>query len=712
MLQNYLKIAFRNLMFNRIYTLISITGLAVGMMIAIFIFLWIRNEWSFDQYHADADRIYRITNHFVVSTGDTWHWGSTPYLLGAQIKAQIPEVEQIARISGGKTKAFKINENIREEKNCAFVEPSWFEVFEHDLIAGSIADFFDLKNSLMVTEDASNRLFGTTAVLGQTVIMDDTTELVVKAVLKNPPSNSSFKSDIFLPVSSILGTPNWLNNDGSWNNSNYHTFIKVKSLASIDQIESKIESIFQNHKEDRDYDLRLQQLSEMYFDTLVSDRLPKGNASIIKIFLFIGITILIIAGINYVNLATARTHTRSKETSIRKIVGANRGQLLSYFLTESILIVVISAIIGMALLNYTLPIFNQLFDVNLTLHYTDTWVWITLICVVGISVLIAGIYPSIILSAFQPIQFLQKNSLGKNSKQNFWKGLIIFQFCISIVLVISTIVIYQQQQFTRNKRLAFDNAQVLSVMLPIKPWLKAWRNNSAEQLLSFQQSLEANNSIVQSSYADYSKMNIDGRHSGSLDWPGKAPDYMPSVAPLSIDESYPAIFDLKLKEGRWLEAKNEDFKNVILNETAIKAFDLELDQEFSFKGNNGRIVGVVEDFHFNSLREAISPLVIHKAEFPRRELFIKIRPQKTKQAITDIENVWKQYFSNHPFVYAFADAQFNKLYKSEIRLGQLFRFFTTITLFLACLGLYGLSILAAHKKTKEIGIRKVLGASC
>ncbi len=714
MLKYHILTGLRNLARGRFSTFINIFGLALGMATTLFILLWVQNEWSFDTYHTDADRIYRLHSHIKISDDETWHWGTTPLLLGDVALEELPEVQASAKMThawGGKT--LQLNGALFKEKNVAYVAEGWFNVFDYQFFMGDTKTFFEHPNSLIMTRSKSEKLFGAEHPIGK-IITIDTTDFVVRGVIADNPVNSSFQLDYLMPLAAHLSNPAIYENESDWGNFNYFTFLKLQTGANQEYIGDKTTALLRSNKpEDTTSYITLLPLADMHFDqTLMSDNFSHGNKRTSRIFTIIGLLILLIACINYVSLTTAKASIRAKEISVKKIIGAGKANLFTQFMLESTITSILSLVLAIGLTHLLLPLFNRIVEQAFQLDYGNPAIWLILAGTTVFAILLTGIYPALLLSSFRPVNLLRGQSWLAGNNAHFRKGLVVLQFVISTTLIISVIIISGQLHFIKNTELGYERANIFSVVIPygtVPP-------EELEGLRSvFVNELKGENSIDQITTANQMIVNARSTHSGSLDWEGHDPDFQPSVAQLSADDAFQALFELELLEGRWFQAGNiADESNVILNETAVKTFQLKppyVGQRFSFHGEDGQIIGVVKDFHFRSLREKIMPMVIYNDSWARSWIFVKTTGDRTAAALAAAEKTWAQLLPEEPFEYVFMDESFEKLYRTEQRSGLLFNIFAGIALVISCLGLFGLATFATERRTKEIGIRKILGAS-
>ena len=710
MFKNYLKTSWRSLLKNKTTSIINITGLAVGMTAAVLIFLWVQNEMSFDNYHKDADNIYRLTTNL---KAQGWIWETTPLLLADAVKKDIPEVEKTARLYSGDMPIFNFNNNLSYEKSCAYVDDDWFKMFHYNFIQGNAAAFANDENSIILTASEAKKYFGNRNALG-TVIHVDSMNYVVKGIINDAPANSSFQYTAFIPLGNLLKNAARKANDEQWDNANYITFIELRAGANTSLVSKKITSVLQVNSGDNDHEssITLEPLKNMHFETdLQSSSFVSGNISTVYIFSVLGILLLLIACINYVNLTTAKESLRAKEVSIRKIVGANRAHLFNQFLAEALLVSCIALMATLALIHFCLPAFNSITNKNFQLPFTSPNFW----KVVGLTLLAAfvlnSIYPAIVLSSFKPLNVFRGFTFLKLKDSFLRKGLVTLQFTISVILIAGTIVIYKQMQFIQQTNPGYNKSQVLITHVP--PNIDFNKKN--EIVNEIKQDLLTQSSIQNVSLANQSIVNIGSYSTGSADWIGRDTAFNPKIAQLSTDANFVNTMQLQMKEGRWFEQGNEaDKNNVVLNEEAIKELKIPqpyIGQRFVWKGKTGQIIGIVKDFKFHSLHDKTGPLVAFQNPAWYNTFMIRISPNGASRSIAALNKTWEKFLPGSPHEYNFLDDAFNELYKADQQSSTLILAFAIIAVAISCLGLFGLATFTAENRSKEIGIRKVLGAS-
>ncbi len=712
MIRNYLKIALRSILKNRTYSFINITGLALGMATAVLLVLWVQNELSYDGYHRKANNIYRINTHLKINDTESWHWGNTPLKFGEYLKDNTPEIQRFTRLNipyGDFSLGIK-NDIIAEEK-LAFVDKNWFQVFDYQLVRGNVKDFERDKNNIAITESRAKKFFGDADPIGK-IIKHDSLNFMVQVVLKDLPSNSSFPFEVIAQNEARLVDPKILENDAQWNNFNYQTFIVGSDGMNIKAVSAKFTKLLikLRAEEDSKTTLELSPLKALHFDSIITTEgmPPAGDRKVLYIFSIIAVFILLIACINYVNLTTAKASQRSKEVSVKKIIGASTGSLFNQFFIESIITSLCAALLAIVLIIYGLPVLGNIVNNHFSLSENPV-IWAILGGITLLSVLLTGIYPSILLSSFQPLKLLKGASIGGTKNATFRKSLVVFQFTFTIVLLIGTLLIFRQLRFIQEKNLGYNKEHIFTFTIP---W--SIKNKEAVKQTMLEK-LKAESSIQDVTVSNANIIDLRNTHSGSLNWKGKDPKWEPTVSPFAVLPNLQTFFKLKLSSGRWFEEGNKaDENNVVLNETAIKEFKILLPavgQQFEFNGRKGQIIGIAKDFHFRSPKEKIKPMLMFTGNNWLSSVFVKTAPNQFQKSIAIAEKTWKELVPNVAFKYEFLDESYQNLHRSEEKQLVMFNVFAGIVLLISCFGLFGLATFSAEVRIKEIGIRKVLGAS-
>ena len=724
MIKNYFKVAIRNLWKSKGFSSINIFGLAIGIAVCLLIILFVFDELSYDKFNKKADRIYRVDGdikfggtHFILAVA--------PDPMGPTLKKDYPQVEQYVRFRDrGGFRIKKGNENLQENK-VIHADSTLFDVFTLPIIAGDPKTALVDPKTIVITEKIAKKYFNSTDVVGKIFVINDTSNYKITGVIKNIPAQSHFNFDFFVSMSTIDESRknNWLSN-------NFNTYILLKKDADPKAFEKNLETVVNKYVGEQAQQYLNMNMTEFKkqgnFDNyaltpltaihLHSDKVAElgtnGNLQNVYIFSAIGIFILLIACINFMNLSTAHSSNRAKEVGVRKVLGSRKQNLISQFLTESILISFIALLFAVAIAALLLPYFNQLSGKEIELGlFSKGWLIPSLLLLVLIVGLLAGSYPAFYLSSFQPVTVL-KGKLAAGFKSGWFRSsLVIFQFAISIILIIGTVVIYNQLQFIRNKKLGFDREHVLVIKNTY---------SLGDQAKSFKNEL-LNISGVQGVTITGYLPTGDYRSDSPL-YPDAVLDQKKAVSMQNwyVDENYIPTLKMQIAEGRNFSFEMPtDSSAIIINEAAARLLtfndpvnktlyaitSLEKKTTKPYK-----IIGVVKDFNFNSLKEVGTPMALFLGT-DKGSVAMRIKTDNISSLVAQVENKWKSIVSGQPFNYSFMDDDFNKIYSNEQRVGKIAMTFSILAILIACLGLFGLVTYAAEQRIKEIGIRKVLGAS-
>ena len=710
MFKNYFKIAFRNLWRHKIFSLINIMGLAVGMAACFLIFLYVSFELSYDSFHNKADRIYRIVADIKTPTevlnADRPAWAVAP-----NAKDEFPEIESFVRVADDQVLIKKANQSFLEE-NAAWVDSSFFHVFDFKLLKGNPQTALKNQFSIVLSELAAKKYFGNEDPMGQTLLVsDDAYPAKITGVMKDMPENSQIKVDMLLSMTTRTQKLDSAA-DKRWGSYWPRAFLLLKPGTNASALQSKLPAFLEKRngtemKQSRMYPtLFLEPIKDVYLYSTRSGQ-KKGNITNVYVFSIVAIFILVIACINFINLTTARSAERAKEVGIRKVVGAAKAQLTKQFIGESVILCIIAFILAVLLSWLVLPLFNQLSGkiISHSIFENSRYLFILFLAAIGIG-LLAGIYPALVLSSFKPVIVLKGKFARGTRGILLRKGLVVSQFTISIGLIIATIIVYNQMHYMRNKDLGFSKDQIMVM-----------DTNGDKGRNAFKQALTgmpAINSVAMSSSVPGGQN--PGAYSEIENLKGDL-----QVANLDlyfVDFDYINQFKIKMAAGR---SFSRDFgtdttQAMILNEAAIKMFGYSSPQQaigkrFKQWGREGKIIGVMKDFHFRSLQQPIKPLSMRIEPDGNSLVSVNVSPKNLPATIASIERTWKQLIPNRPFNYYFLDEFFDRQYRSEERFGKLFLDFAVLAIFISCLGLLGLASYSTIQRTKEIGIRKVLGAS-
>ena len=725
MLKNYFKTAFRNLWKNKFYTSLNIIGLATGLATCLLIMLYVMDESSYDRYNNYADRIYRVNNDIRFG-GNHVDLAVAAAPLGPAMVKEFPGVEQFCRMVGrGSFLVRKGKENLRE-RNTTYVDSTLFDLFTLSIIAGDPKTALVAPRSLVITESMARKYFNRTDVVGQNLIIDDSLNYKVTGVIRDIPARSHFHFDFFLPMTEVAES-----RDGNWLSENYNTYVLMRAERPSPPTNKELDEMSDRHIGPQLQEIIHQGMDDFkksgnfirnsltplrdihLYSNKVGELDANGSAQFVYIFSAIALFILVIACVNFMDLSTARSANRAKEVGVRKVLGSQRKNLISQFLTESMLITIFSLILALGIAWLMLPYFNHLAGKEMLLGaFFQPSTLMGILVLIPLVSLLAGTYPAFFLSAFQPIDVL-KGKLSRGFKGSFLRNLlVVFQFAISIVLIVGTLVIYNQLHFIRNKDLGFNRDRVLILQ---------GTDALNTQAVAFQNALRRLPGVQSLTMTGY--MPVQGYRSQDAFFTSPALDQKSAISMQrwTADDQYVPTLGLQIVQGRNFSREfPTDSGAILLNEAAAnylgassilhrKLYEIvTLKPTLSVKEKE--IIGVVRNFNFTSLREVITPLSIHLGR-ETGNMAIRTRRSDFTQMINQIRNIWQGMVPGQPFDYVFMDDQFNDQYKTEQRTGQLFVSFAVLAIFIACLGLFGLAAFAAEQRTREIGIRKVLGAS-
>lgn len=707
MIKNYLKIAVRNIMRHKAFALINIAGLAIGMTCSILILLWVRNELSYDRFHTNAGQLYRV----VCSLGD-FKYAVTPYPVVREAQEKVPGIKSITRLQPAETTVFEIGDHKFEETKGLYVDSTFMQSFSFQLVRGDRANALQRSDGILITENMARKYFGNDDPMGKVLRQNNNSNVVVTGVLANIPANSHLRFDYIMPMSAIEQTNNDIKNN-VWDNFNFYSYVQLDesvkpTSATLKNLDNQLTRIFAQHipKDALNVQFNLQPLTDIHLHSgFQADFAGMGNYLYVKIFFVVAIFILIVACINFMNLATARSARRAKEVGLRKVVGAGRAQLIAQFLGESMLISFFSLLIAMGLVWLLLPVFNNLAGKELTIHFFDWKLLLTLAGIALLTGLISGSYPALFLSGFKPAKVLKGNMKTMGGNLIFRNSLVVTQFIVSIVLLAGTAVVYKQLKYIKNMNLGFDRSNLL--YMPITGDM----NNKIQTLKT-----ELKKDPLTSNFAFSNGLPV-GLQNGTVNiqWEGKDPNDQTIFPNMDVSEDFFDVLQMKMLSGRAFSTEfKADSSNYILNEKAARAMGMTpanaIGKPLSMWDIKGTIVGVVKDFNFKAIQTEIQPMVIRLNRYGGL-VIVRTKPGTTEATIKAMEKISIVLNPAYPFSYGFVDQEIENLYKGEKQLGNLFNVFAILAIFISCMGLYGLSAFMAEQRTKEIGVRKVLGAS-
>jgi putative ABC transport system permease protein len=704
MIKHYFRTAWRNLVRNKFYTAINIVGLTMGLAVGMLITLWVQNELSYDRFHRDTKNIYRVLSN-MGSGSDRQIWANSHAPMATFAKRDIPEIKNAVRISDNRDfSLFKYRNKQFSEEKKGYVDTSFFTVFDFKLLEGSAEDPFQGDYSVILTASAAKRYFNNDEAVGKILQADNKEHFVVAGVLEDFPENSSIKYDMLFPMSLhaklVSGNGEGKDIEEDWGNFSYNTFLQLAPGTATSTVTDKLALMLRNHY--RDVGIKdpysLQPLADMH---LYKTDGSEGLMQTVRFFLIVGILILIIACINYVNLSTARSLVRAKEVSIRKMIGAGKAQLFIQFIIETVLVFIFATITALLLAGLLMPVYNNIAGKNMAFSLLNPNIWMIVCITVLATLILSSIYPALLLSSFEPLKALKGKFSAGISAVFLRKVLVTTQFVFAVALITGTLIIDRQLTYIHEIELGYDKEHVFTFgMGDMQPHAQSVKAELLKQ-----------QSVLGVTCANDKIVNI-GTTTGKTDWDGKDPNQRFFVHPLAVDEDFLPVFKLQLVAGRSFIGMASDSAHYILNETAVKEADITdpIGKRFKLWDIEGTIIGVVKDFHFASLKQKIAP-AIFQYQPGSAEMYVKTTGKGASKAIAAAEELWKQYNAGFPFKYTFLDETYNNLYKSEQRTGTLFMAFSIVAILISCLGLFGLATYTAQVKTKEIGIRKIMGAS-
>ena len=719
MLKNYFKTALRNLWKNKGLSFINIFGLASGMACSLLIFLFVADEISYDRFHTGADRVYRVVKDFVNDDGSRLPDATTPPAVAPAIQKEIPGIERVTRVFPGWGNNFLITYQDKHfnEQRLYRVDSSFFDVFSFPFIKGDAKSAFKEINSIIVTQSAAKKYFGNDDPMGKVLRIDNLGDMMVKGILKDVPHNAHFHFDFLIPVRKFSGDI-----DSRWGWYNFYTYIKLSPGADIKNVDPKIQAIYQRNNKEGKNKFYSQALTGIHLDSNLKWELePNSDRLYVYVFSIVGLLIILIAAINYINLVTARSSLRAKEIGIRKVSGAYNTSLIKQFLLESSVLCLLAAALAVFIAQLLLPVVNNITQKQLMLFGKGNFITIYFLLGALLIGIVAGLFPALYLSSFKPITVLKGSKMREGNVFNLRKTLVVVQFSISIALIAGSLIIYQQINYIHATQLGLNKDQVLLV--------RDLGSFSKESAHSFENIIAQVPGVKNVSTADgvvggqnwTTGLKLKGSQNGQL------------VNFLSVGDNFLNVLDIHLKEGRGFSAEftadtivensngklEQDIGSAILNEKAVKDLGIPapvLGSRLEW-GNDGdtlyfvKVIGVVKDFHFASFKNEIKPFAFFKMPNRYDYLTLKLSGKDIAGTIKQIESRWKSFSPDRPFQYFFLDETFSQLYKAEANFQKVFIVLVALSIIISCLGLFGLAAFTAEQRTKEIGIRKVLGAS-
>jgi putative ABC transport system permease protein len=728
MIKNYLRSAWRNIARHKFISFINISGLTIGITCCLLILAYIINELSYDRYNENADRTYRVTRIFYSKDGsENLHLSSVAPPFGPLLKVAFPEIEKMTRLLHQDVVVFKYKEKMFNEKDGFFADENFCSVFSVNITEGDKKTALNDPYSVMLTPEIAKKYFGSEDPINKTVILDNTKhEFKVTGIFEPFPSNAHMHPNMLFSFNTLKDTLIYGEKqlETNFGNNSFYTYLLLPKNYNSENISRQLNSFLDkyvhlpgmppNIKTSQATKLTMQKLTDIHLKSHLDDEIePEGSMTRVYIFSIIAVFILLIACINYMNLSTARSALRAKEIGVRKVIGAQRKEIIRQFLGESVLVTWVALILAMVFTWLLLPYINQLAHLNLAFSSLFRWdIFIGILCLPFFIGLLSGLYPAIFMSSFKPVQVLKGMLKVGSGNISFRKILVVVQFSVSIVLIVATTVVFQQLSYIENNSLGFSKDHILVTTYP---------GNLTKQFESFRQELLKNTSIkdVGRSSRIPSGRLLDDQGAQVIDG-GKSVPTNIELKYITTDLGFMDTYGMTMAAGRnFSRDYPTDTANYVINETAVQQLNWKTDQnaigkDLTYGKVKGKVIGVVHDFHFESLHQPIIPMIFllpSPTSGYYNSISIKVNGNNVQSAINTIKDTWHQYVPDTPFDYTFLDDRFQKLYDAEQEESKLFTVFSCLAIFIGCLGLFGLSAFTISQRVKEIGVRKVLGAS-
>jgi len=706
MVKNTFRLALRSVFKNKGFAFLNISGLAVGLTASLLIFLWIQDELSFEKYNLNAENIYRVEEDQFYS-GEKYHVTVTPHPSGPVWKEKIPEIREQTRINRLPRILFRQNEKVFFESSIIAADSGLFKIFTMPLVLGDPLTVLNSPHSIVLTEKLAAKYFGDSNPIGRALTLENKMAFTVTGVMKDLPNNSMFTFEGVIPYS-FLTEIGAISN--SWGNNSILTFVLCEKGLDITAVNKKLTDIVLEYLPQTTTKYLLFPLLDIHLHSQFGYEVSKGPVIVVIIFSLIAVFVLLIACFNFINLSTAKASGRTKEIGIKKVTGADQKTLIMQFMLETFFLVLVALALALILIGLSLPVFNNISGKHFILSDLVHIKFIAGILVVGIVTgIIAGLYPALYLASFKPATVLKGGSVSEKGNGKLRQVLVIIQFALSILIAITAIFMYMQLKHLQNVDLGFDKENLICI--PMMGDMNPKYNSLKGDLLK--------ETLIQGVTAARSNPVRIGSNSGGASWEGMDPEKRVLIGTNAVDYDYLETMKMELKAGRNFSREfPSDFAkdttgNFLVNEEVVKIMGVDdaVGKSFSFMGISGRIVGVLKNFHFKGADQPIEPIAFALTDPVRLSyILIRLAPGNIPEALKTAENVWNKVIPEYPFDYFFIDEDYDNLFRTQLRLTRLLKYFTILAVIIACLGLYGLSAYSAERRTNEIGIRKVMGA--
>ncbi len=706
MIRNFFRVTIRNIARNKVFTFLNIAGLAIGMSASLLILLWVQDELSYDKFNKKAENIYRVEEDQFYS-GARYHVTVTPQPSGPVWKEKIPEIVEQARINRLPRILFRNEDKVFFESSIVASDSGLFNMFTLPLLRGEPATALSAPYSIVLSEKLADKYFGDTNPLGRTVTLENRYQFMVTGVMKEIPANSIFNFEGVIPFSFLreIGAVS-----NSWGNNSIFTYVELEKGSDLESVGRKLTDVVLEYHPTTTTKFSVFPFLDIHLHSQFGFKETRGPVIMIYIFSLIAVFILLIACINFINLSTAKASSRSKETGIRKVVGADRKTMIFQFMSESLILVALSMILALILVGLSLRLFNNVSGKEFALTDLLHGKFIISYIIIGILAgFLSGLYPAFYLSAIKPVATLKGEGLAGKGNGILRRILVVVQFSLSVIIAVSAVFMFMQLRFLQNKDLGFDKEDLIAI--PMSEEMKGKYYSLRREL--------SKETLIQGVTAALHNPVMMGSNSGGADWDGKDPDRHVLIGTNGVDYDYLETMKMELVSGRdfsrefTADMARDTTGNFLINEEVVRLMDIgdPVGKNFRFMGLRGTIVGVLKNFHFKGADQEIEPMAFALADTSfLRLILVRLTPGKTDESLASVEKTWNEIVPEFPLQYSFIDQDYEDLFRTEIRLADLLKYFTVLALIIASLGLYGLSSYSTERRTNEIGIRKVMGA--
>ena len=707
MIKNFFTIAIRNIFRHKGFSFINVTGLAVGLAASLLILLWVQDELSFERFNRNGASIYRVEEDQFYS-GERYHVTVTPFPSGPEWKEKIPEISEQTRINPWMPRMlFRNGDKVFFESSIIAADSSFLEMFTFPLLTGDKSTALTAPHSILLTEKLARKYFGDTDPLGKTLNLENKYEFMVTGVLKELPKNSMFTFEAVIPFSFLKETGVYSDH---WGSNSIFTFVRIDNNADITKVNKKLTDIVIEHQPETTTKYLLFPLLDIHLHQQFGFKESKGPVIVVYIFVLIAIFVLLIACINFINLSTAKAASRGKEIGIKKVAGADQMTMIVQFMLESLLLVAAAMVLALVLVGLLLNAFNTLSGKHFNLSdLMQARFIISFISVGLLAGFVAGIYPALYLSSFKPVTVLKGDNVSGRGNGRLRQILVVIQFSLSMLIAIAAVFMYLQLRFMMDKDLGFNKNNLLVIPMA---------DNMKPKYYSLKKELEKE-TLIQGVTASLWNPVMIGSNSGGASWEGKDPEKNVLIGTNGIDYDYIKTMQMEIISGRDFsrdfpsDMVRDTTGNFLVNEETVRIMGIgdPVGKSFRFMGLNGRIVGVMKNFHFKGADQPIEPVAFALADTSYlRTILIRLTPGNIPESLKSVEKNWKEILPEYPLQYTFIDQDYENLFRSQLRLSGLLKYFTVLAVIIACLGLYGLASYSAERRTNEVGIRKVMGA--